>query len=790
MSEHPTQSRDSTPSQPTSDVLNAISAVESQLASLRKAAAERQELEVQLAERELSLTALETEIRTKAEVRESELKEREATLESRFEDLKRDASVIAQERERVEIERQEAADELARQRDRTDALERELLAQRADLDRDASALADQRAQIEESTNRLKSLQSETSQRAEKLEQRAHDLEQAEAKLAEQAKYLEDRLAELEENAREATDSTRDAIERAERAESQLAEADQRRLQAEQAVVELTASLEAMQIESEQISSKIGSHEERVEQVSNRASELESCVASLREQLEAKQAELDEAEESCRRIETDAKSGIEQLEASLVAAEQTGAQAQASIDEQRSRADALESQVQALASELEQARAQPSTDAEQTERESELTNGINLRDHAIAERDALIEALKEKLATATSKIQQFGEFIKQQQEQSGARNDEASDEVLRANERLQEQIRAMESELDTMRAERDSWRSRADNESGESSGKNGDLSFVDNRRARLSRMRQSLRAKTAKVRRANELLSERFDQCETLLSRRAELAAAHQSIQEQRERAIGRRSRSMAAGAMLAFVVMLAVLFGLSWVVAEKVKPGEYAAHAVISADSGERALTASAASEWQSYHESILGDPRFAETVADMLKGRGIASLGTPAAVHDAFANQLTLSSGSDGQVSLEYRDIGATRTQRVLDTIAVAMARTANKSRSRRTDGAMSVVSQVSEVGPEPIDGNRLVHAAAIFGGGLVLSLSFGAFVWRRMATAKSTFESDQQLQALLSEARWQDPRFDLEAESASDDAEAEPESKPAKQRRKPRKK
>jgi hypothetical protein len=167
--------------------------------------------------------------------------------------------------------------------------------------------------------------------------------------------------------------------------------------------------------------------------------------------------------------------------------------------------------------------------------------------------------------------------------------------------------------------------------------------------------------------------------------------------------------------------------------------------------------------EWQTYHEQMLEDPRFVESLSETLKQRGLGALGTPGAVSTMIAEDLTVSSPGDGSVHFELRGEGAARTERVLDTLTVAMARNANRTRGRRGDAASTVVSAVAVAKPEPIDQERIMFVGTIFGGGLAVSSVLGLVLWRKMSSAKTQFERDQQLEALLSEARWQDPRIDI---------------------------
>jgi len=729
------------------EVLDAISAVESQLASLKKAAAERRQRDAELL------------------ARETALKERETAFQAQIADIERDLAVIEQAREAIAAER----------------------AQFEDRNRQHEAeLADRESKIEQAMSSLESREAEARERSSKLESRAQELERAEARLTDQANELGQRVRALEQRANKATEDLQAALARSEQAEAERDAANEAREQAEQAVRTLEAALARAQEESQAVIDSVEESESAISTLTAHAEQLNQQAATLRAELESRAAELEAAQAECARVERDAADRLASFDKNLAAAEERASAAESELAQQREQVEHLESQAQALAQHLEKIRAEGASTLDQIdEREAELRSQIEQRDRAIAERDEVVQSLRSKLATATEKITQFGEFIKTQVPGGDGKHAAALSKAVAENEALQTRIGELHEQIDALRDERDRL---ASGHAGATRVVERSDDFIQLRRERLARMRKHLRLQSRKVRRANELLQDRFGQCESLLSRRAELAAAHQEIQEQRAKTVGRRAASSAAGAVLALIVVVGVLIGLSWVAAEQVHPSVYAATAIISADSGDRTLTDGAREEWQQYHEGLFEDPRFIETLAEMLKRRGLGALGTPAATQEALAAGFTLASPVDGQLQLEYRGQGSTRTERILDTIAVGVARTANRTRSRRTDGAMSVVSKPAEVGRDPIESNRLVYAAAIFGGGMCLSLTFGAVVWRRMASAKSTFEHDQQLQALLSEARWQDPRIDIDAGESQPTVEpADDETRDRKRRRKP---
>jgi len=757
------------------DVLEIISRFEAQLEELKRAQAERRKSEHEFQQR---LSAL---------------AERERAYEQQVEQLKRDLDVVQQERERVREEQEQLgarADELAQRKAALEAAEADLARRDSELAEAAQAIEQSRhalearssqldaraeaieraeaeharrqSEIAEAMRVLEQSRAETSERSNKLEARAHQLEQAEARLTAQAEKLTNRIQALEKQAAEAQAEAGAAAER-------VAEAERAREQAEAAVRELGAELERVQAEAGALAERMQGRDAEVEALHEKAASLSGQVETLQAELSKRERELEEACRLRAEIERRAGEQLEALAGKLESIERESGRVEHDAESARAQAQELERELTGLRVQLEQAEQKRAEELGRlTEKIESLCAEIEQRDGQIRERDAEIADLKSKLNMAAEKLAQFGEIVKQRGEDSATT--EALEKALAVNEKLQERVRELQERATRLEEENAALARRASLAcEGARVVHSDEVARI--RRARLARVRELLRDQSYKIRRANALLQERFDACEQLLARRAELAAAYQAIQLQQQRIGTSKARSTAAGMVLALVLTVAVLVGLSWVLAGHVHPGLYAATAAIEADAGERTLNEQELAEWQTYHENLLDDPRFIEAVCDALKRRGMATLATPGALSAYLDESMTIQSPGDGRIELELRGQGAARTQRVLDTLVVAMARTGNRTRARRLDGASSVIVQPATALKDPLDHSRLTYAGVIFGGGFVLTSFFGVFAWKKMAHAKTRFEHDQQLQALLSEARWTDPRIDIDAPASDDE-------------------
>jgi hypothetical protein len=279
-----------------------------------------------------------------------------------------------------------------------------------------------------------------------------------------------------------------------------------------------------------------------------------------------------------------------------------------------------------------------------------------------------------------------------------------------------------------------------------------------RLARLRLMRQILRDHAEKLNQAGEALRRRFEQCEEVLAQRETLLSAKAAIDQLKakvERAHARAAGARALAAVFYAVLIVGALGAMSWVVGGQLAPATYAARAVISAETGGAPPAEDVLREWQKFHEAMLSDPSLVESAADRMGRRGMISLATPGALRDELATNLSHQSARPGELVLELRGQGASRTQRILDTFVTAVVSESNATKDRRADGLAAAITQAAEAGA-PIDDQRLVYGAVLFGAGLAASSILGIAVWRRLAKAKLRFEEEQHIDSVLDEVNW----------------------------------
>ncbi len=279
----------------------------------------------------------------------------------------------------------------------------------------------------------------------------------------------------------------------------------------------------------------------------------------------------------------------------------------------------------------------------------------------------------------------------------------------------------------------------------------DSARLSRRRARLSQYKALLRGQAIKVRRAGEALTKRYEQVEQVLAMRADLAAARQRVIEAERRAHRRSALPQTVAPLAGIVVTVGLIVALSWAIAREMAPSKYAATAVLKAESRERPLNSDELSEWQKLHEGLISDPRVHESLAERFKRQGILALASPGDVAELARGDMSVESGADGELKLRLEGVGADATSRTLEIFSNGLTNYVNSGSLNRVDGASTVIAQAASAGDSPIDSIRLRYAAAIASGSVIACLGFGGLIWRRLAQAKTAFETDAQLTSVL---------------------------------------
>ncbi len=722
--------------------------------------------------------------------REESTAQREQTFEAQREEVEAKLRELSDREARFEAQESET-------RNLADRLERERSELQERMTR-VQAEADARwARIDERQARLEDLQSGIDERLEEAQRRDAELIERESKLREmnvssdRVEELENRLQQREKIVAELRDqaeksdaelvAARDAMLRAGGATEQLGEARRECAELREQVKDLNAQLDRA----------TGGNEE-LEESRERIDHLEA-------ELEVAQAKVTQTSESAAEKVATERENSDRLRAELIELAEARDEAQSAAAATTERIEHLEQMLAEAREELESVSAARATDASNT---GELQQQLETVTRRAEDAEALAERLREageregseqsvQLESVQAELESTARDLQSERERSGQLESRIAE--LEGNEQaaeLQLRIETLEQELQASREtleraervdearaaedastiekltnrlrERDAQREELQRKLAEAEVRPRDDREVGNRRDRLRKQRALLRDRSTKLNTATKALRDRFEQVEQILSRRAELAEAYQSVADAEAKLANRESRSAAMLMLTAIVVIFGVLGGASWFVSGVMAPGQHAATAVVRADAGSRQLTESDLQGWRAYVDGLTADPAFLESVAERMKRRGIESYSTAGALRSMVASNLDVQSPEQGTIEFELRDSGRARTERVLDTYVVALASQANHNRSRRSDGATTVVGQASRVRSDPLDQTRLVTAGGMFGGTALLTLVGGNLIWRRMRDSKAKFERSARVDMILDEARWGDPRED----------------------------
>ncbi|MDX2117002.1 MAG: hypothetical protein SFY96_02340 [Planctomycetota bacterium] len=730
------------------DVMGVLSEFEQGLESLKKLYGERKALLAALEDRENELSRREVDIarreqdaqarQTQAEQLQQQvgelartLQDRENTLREQRELLERTQAEAKRRAEELEALDRAIAERAAAQTAEAQKTASELDAKLGELKRVGSDLAAQRQQAEQDRAALAAMMEELPRREASLK----------SQIAEHTRAME--------SDRRALDAARAELAKAEESlQSERAALNDARTQAEsREIARLTDALH----KAEAAAGEMG---RRAEQAATQAEAASARVASLEEQIKALQASTHQQQSAAGALLSEIKTKADQATAAL----QTQlAQAQRERDEAASRAAqaeqraaAAEAATQTKTKELSDALAKATQTAElsaaaRTIEERELRAQIEQTSKDLAQLEQILDQLRDRLkaeaARADDATKRVSELEAIMSSPAGA------DSALRIEcDRLQEELAQARAQLATQ-----------PKAVHVPSGANAaDSAWVAHRRARLSRGRRLLIEQTKKIRRAGEVLHKRFEQCEQILAQRAELAAAKRVIDQTSRTLASREAKAKSGSLVLISVFTIAVLGVLSWFAAGQFFPGEFASRATIAAESKGRELSPDELHEWQTFHQSLIDDPRFSELAADRMNQKGITTLGQPGAIQALVRSKLSTSSKADGQLTLELRGDGPERTQRVLDTFAVSLASQANAVRDRRVDGGVTVVKETASLPVEPLDNQRVAYAGIFWAASSLLAFIVGLVLWKQLAAAKARFEQSNRVDALLDESHW----------------------------------
>ncbi|MGD9789468.1 MAG: hypothetical protein AB7Q00_05665 [Phycisphaerales bacterium] len=674
-----------------------------------------------------ALTALRA-LYDEAQFKKAELEQREVDLVMRQNQVAERVREVENERAGLEAEVAKAQEE----RSTVEALRAEFESREQDLRRRE---AEHLEAVNQLTRRAEELEAESTASGEALERQGHELSQARAQVEQMRLSTEDQQGELARE-RQAIESMRQDVERRER---DLKRTSQELMDAQSEIESLRTRLleaedlaEQRQHQVERAIARAGELGADLGRTLIRASELEAQVEEARRVTrvdpqaeaahEAQVAELTERVRSLTEM-------VEEYEKSWRAEHAHVEELTASLQQRAEHLSELEVEIQSLRARLTEAEQAPGVAPDDAElRESlesarslaaELQQEIERRDASQQEMLDRAEAAEREWTTAQDKL------------------DTVAEELIKTKRMLRE---AESNAVAVMPSDREE--------------------ALERRLTRLRHYKSLVRARADKLRKAGEMMKKKFDLCEQLLHQRAELSEVHQKLMQAQRKTQKVNAMGKAGVATMLTAVAVLIWAAMSWVVSMQVLPGRYVATTELRADGRGRALNPAELAEWQRYHEELLKDPRFVDAVAKRFARKSMDSMSSAGTVSKRMSEDLAYTSPADGVIKLEWIGDGPDRAERELDTVATALASEANAARTERIDGGSTTPPTPAKAASRPIDNTQFIAAASMMGGGTLFSLFVGFAAWRRLASAKTKFEQDTQMAAILEDAHWPDPR------------------------------
>lgn len=490
-------------------------------------------------------------------------------------------------------------------------------------------------------------------------------------------------------------------------------------------------LAAWQEQNEQHAARLAAAHATAQQA---RADADRAAAELND-VRARAAQTEERAQSLARRVADAEQNAHHTDQALrQACEQAAATAA-----EAARAEALaaaDAQVELLKSRSELA-AEESDRAQR--RVAELEAQIKKRDAEVAELRAKVSVAESGVGSGEGAGDGFTVEQRRRLEAELAQREEALSVLANRLLNSEERAIAAQAHLDRLTDELADAQARAASDAHDRTDSNGavhhnptvEVAASDSRRRRLRRVRDLLAQEHRKVLLAKEALGRHKAEADAVLQQRARLSQMAQNLQAAENDANKARAKSGAGSVVVAAMMTLITVCGLSYLAAGVLWPSTYAARVTLAAESDGRSPTEQQNRVWVAAHERLATDLQVYTLAAENFQQRGMRELATAAAVQDRFGNSLATMTDVPGQITFELRGVGREATARELETFAGAVSAIANSRRQMRQDGLGTAVVKPAEAGKDPLDNKRQSAMYGALAAGLVASFAagFGAY-------------------------------------------------------------
>ena len=612
-------------------------------------------------------------------------------------------SSVQSELERLKAKQRENTDEHAAlaqlQRERSE--HEESLAQREQTLASACAAMEERAAAMEAHN-------------QELAQRDAQLKQERQQIADQSRELERERAQTQESQRllSAKQDEMDAISATLSEESAALSQQQSRFQEKRDALE--KAFAARQQEVDNLERELAAEKTGVDQANREAERLKEEFESQLVQLRADQDEVEREQDR-----------LEQMRLKLVEQQSRAEHDSAESDERRGHAASLETQVETLSRQRDEAiaRAEQTLDSAAAE-----TQSLQSRLAELEERE---RSLCEELAQANQLVEASAP------KEKIAELNEQIDKRQKAIETLAQELRSAQSENESLVKDLDqACQTQASDVATDE--------VQQRRRDRLHRIHQALHHRVHQLKQAKETIDAKMQEADRVAAMRQSIAAERKDLEKREHRLAARAGASRGVSALFLGALAFVSLGVMSWAVVDRAFPATYLASATLSVDDSDGALTDAQRDSWTQYLSSLTSDPRLIEVAAHRMGRRGVSELATGGALANRLQSDLDLSTPAPGRLTLSLKGQGAQRTERLLDTLLASVVSVANDARNQRDDGASTVVADPPKAASEPLNDPRPIYAAIGWGVSSAVLILLCIVVWIRVGAARRKLDEE----------------------------------------------
>jgi hypothetical protein len=270
-----------------------------------------------------------------------------------------------------------------------------------------------------------------------------------------------------------------------------------------------------------------------------------------------------------------------------------------------------------------------------------------------------------------------------------------------------------------------------------------------RKARLARVRELRRQKRTTPSSLERMTTEQVAKMER---ERRTLEEARRAVELKERKLVRRWARSKAVTVLGAFMIMLLVSAGASWLIADWMFPAQVSAATILEAKGPDhKPVAADKADAWRNWQTELLKNHAFHQTLAKKMAERRLDAYSDPAVLSQHLKSNLTVDLDRDGVMVLTLAGFDSDEITSFLDLMTGTIVSESNRTYTKKSDPIRTVATgerreggrtRYATVNPVPIKDDRMHYALPIFGAMLVVCIVMIVVGYTQLLKAKRVFE------------------------------------------------